>query len=773
MDQILGLYLIGRECNNKNKNKDLQTSNLPSLIKPIYSTDNLTRAEDNEQMLANARLKLSYQNPTLMVNKLINIPMNQQPNGGRTYKDSSLKQTFRPKIIEYFENESKEKKQAADKLADFYKPLTTTPEPVKGNLAKGAEKLSNLDNLEPLIGGPGINEQPFFSGKTYGTNPDDYQHLINTSQRKLELFTGSANNPQWRPKTERRPLFNPMIGLTHVYGTPVQTDLYDGRYIPSRERRNEKPFQEVRETPGLNLGYNEAGLHGLHDPYRALPRSIDQLRTLSNPRITYNNPMGQLEGINVFQRYNGGDRATLPNVVKRHPERTHNIIDRDFNPESYFKKAAVFGEPMKKATNNRGAQETNHVGPAALNVSKETVGGQLTKTKIPELGTVPVGAAYLTTANAQAYFDRKNAVPNPTNRNLYNAEAIGNPEMFTKSQLAYNRSDITPGPTNRNLYNAEAIGNPEMFTKSQLAYNRSDITPGPTIRNLSNAEAIGNPGMFTKSQMAYNSVDITPGPTIRNLSNAEAIGNPGMFTKSQLAYNSVNITPDPTIRNLSNAEAIGNPGMFTKSQLAYNSVDITPDPTLRNLSNAEAIGNPGMFTKSQLAYNRSDITPDPTLRNLYNAEAIGNPGMFTKSQLAYNRSDITPDPTLRNLSNAEAIGAVAPAVIVKPALQEAGRNARLNDKRAATVKTGRKPTNSAETLGPTAELTAYRLKNPLIATNAASHAGILWSLGPMHPSETRSKQPTDNVSTGRFFEDIDSLSHTLNPLVNNVVFSVN
>ena len=109
MDQILGLYLIGRECNNKNKNKDLQTSNLPSLIKPIYSTDNLTRAEDNEQMLANARLKLSYQNPTLMVNKLINIPMNQQPNGGRTYKNSSLKQTFRPKIIEYFENESKEK----------------------------------------------------------------------------------------------------------------------------------------------------------------------------------------------------------------------------------------------------------------------------------------------------------------------------------------------------------------------------------------------------------------------------------------------------------------------------------------------------------------------------------------------------------------------------------------------------------------------------------------------------------------------------------------
>ena len=80
--------------------------------------------------------------------------------------------------------------------------------------------------------------------------------------RKVELFTGSADNLQYKPKTERKPLFNPLIGLTNIYGMPNFSDFAGARFIPGKERKNEKPFQEQKVTPGLGLGYNEVSTHG-------------------------------------------------------------------------------------------------------------------------------------------------------------------------------------------------------------------------------------------------------------------------------------------------------------------------------------------------------------------------------------------------------------------------------------------------------------------------------------------------------------------------------
>ena len=81
---------------------------------------------------------------------------------------------------------------------------------------------------------------PFFSQKSIGASVDDYEHYANITTRKMDQFTGSLNNENYRPKTERRPLFNPTVGLTNIYGNPIRTPDYDGRYVPSKERRNEK-----------------------------------------------------------------------------------------------------------------------------------------------------------------------------------------------------------------------------------------------------------------------------------------------------------------------------------------------------------------------------------------------------------------------------------------------------------------------------------------------------------------------------------------------------
>ena len=306
------------------------------------------------------------------------------------------------------------------------------------------------------------NMVPYFKLKgNYGRSPNDEKHMVDTFNRKLNLFTGSMNNLDYRKKTERKPLFSPVPGLSNIYGSPVKTDQYQGRYIPGRERRNEKPFQEVKITPGLNLGYNEVGTQGFHDTYRALPRSIDETRTLNNPKITYNNPMGgklinrtdkkevirendneakytnvnidptlignyESNNINGFYAPGGGLRSVDPVVMKRRPDKfKYYGNERLVANSAYQKKHANYGkvDPKNLATVNRGTKDTTHTGIVGKNI------GNVVKGK------------YEPTSKEQFKHD------GPSNINGH------------KKEYVINYESIKPDPTKRNLYNVNDRGN--------------------------------------------------------------------------------------------------------------------------------------------------------------------------------------------------------------------------------------------------------------------------------------------------------------------------
>lgn len=121
------------------------------------------------------------------------------------------------------------------------------------NLALKGE-YSNFDNTDMTYGVTSKenfvhnNMVPFFKngfGKGYGPNSIFQKKLDDVKQRKMERFTGSVKNLEYRPKTERRPLFNPHKGLTWIYGMPNFTNYFESRYIPGRERRNEYLHQPV------------------------------------------------------------------------------------------------------------------------------------------------------------------------------------------------------------------------------------------------------------------------------------------------------------------------------------------------------------------------------------------------------------------------------------------------------------------------------------------------------------------------------------------------
>lgn len=192
-----------------------------------------------------------------------------------------------------------------------------------------------------------------------GPNPIQENNRAMVNQRTLDLFTGSANNIDWRPKTERAPLFSPLIGVTNIYGDPVRTEEYKDRYLLSNNRNNELPFQQIKVTPGLNIGYNTVGKHGYHDMYRPTYRTTDEIRTLNKPKISYGSYSGPGQ--------KGENGPIVGKVTQYRPQRFRERGTKDMvRGRSYITAPTIYGEydPKNLATDNRGTKETPTIGPA-------------------------------------------------------------------------------------------------------------------------------------------------------------------------------------------------------------------------------------------------------------------------------------------------------------------------------------------------------------------------------------------------------------------------
>jgi hypothetical protein len=216
------------------------------------------------------------------------------------------------------------------------------------------------------------NMKPFFKQKG-AANTLRQEHAANVHQQKMEMFSGTLNKdrPDWNHKKEQAPLFNPAANIANIYGTPVMTDFYEGRYIPGKERRNEKPFQPIKVTTGLGLGTNGDAMftRGGGDLYRVLPKTVDDLRSANKPKLSYGG---------VIVPGQKGDRGRVigrqvqnKNVVK-FKENCPVDLQKTFNFETHAPKMIGEVDPTTLGGANRGIKATNHVGPLKYNVDKAT-----------------------------------------------------------------------------------------------------------------------------------------------------------------------------------------------------------------------------------------------------------------------------------------------------------------------------------------------------------------------------------------------------------------
>ena len=127
---------------------------------------------------------------------------------------------------------------------------------------------------------------PFFGGKA--TQPMKTE----TFQNKLETFTGTSRFDYH--KKEIKPLFVPNKNVSFVNGSPIYDEGVRDRFVDSNYRNTELPFEQQKVSKRCRDKITEIKVGGFHQydiQDIARPKTVDELRVLSNPKTTYKQPV--------------------------------------------------------------------------------------------------------------------------------------------------------------------------------------------------------------------------------------------------------------------------------------------------------------------------------------------------------------------------------------------------------------------------------------------------------------------------------------------------
>ena len=190
-----------------------------------------------------------------------------------------------------------------------------------------------------------VNMVPFIKNK------NQQNTSFNSYTNTLGRHTGSDEN--YRPrKQEVKSFFDITPNNSFVYGSPSFTEtIGQDRYIPSQKRTNEKPFQDIRVGPGLAAGYTAEPIGGLTQSNTrdyVLPKSIDELRSLTNPNISY-------EG-RIIAGLKSGQRGLQAKPVKHRPEKFYKS-----SPERGNQISAVKASQLREKYYMRPTQKENKI----------------------------------------------------------------------------------------------------------------------------------------------------------------------------------------------------------------------------------------------------------------------------------------------------------------------------------------------------------------------------------------------------------------------------
>jgi hypothetical protein len=353
------------------------------------------------------------------------------------------------------------------------------------------------------------NMVPFTGSRVRG-------QIYNNKVAESVLDNYSGQGSQAVKKVEQAPLFKPQDNVQWTHGTPNMSDFYQSRVNPATRNNMVKPFESEHVGPGLDKGYTAAGSGGFNSGMDArerwMPKTVDELRVLTNPKEEYSLVDHQGPASSMIK-----ERGIEGKVEKYKPDTFYaNNPDRWFTTTGAEKGPRTVPEEIIKEQ-HRNNTTTYQQGSASSAIKTSSyVPNNYEPCKRIQLNALNVGASSAT-RTAPHHEDKDNRQKSYVNYSN-NRSTVKNQEVFGSGFSNAVGAVIAPimdiiKPSRREEYvcNARVYGNSNEQGSRGYVVSKGDV-PKDTIKETTLYE----PNMYVGNQMANAAYMVTEQQSISN-----------------------------------------------------------------------------------------------------------------------------------------------------------------------------------------------------------------------------------------------------------------
>lgn len=436
------------------------------------------------------------------------------------------------------------------------------------------------------------NMVPFFGSSVT-------QSTSGSNEGLLDKYTGTGS--QRIQKEGQAPLFKPQKNMNWTNGMPSTTNFIQQRMRSnlSQKMNNTKPFESIRVGPGLNEKGGVNGTGGFNSGMESRdiwrPKTVDELRTANNPKVTYE---GQMLGA-----YKPNKSGIIGRVEKNRPDTYYvNSEDRWFTTTGIEKAQKARGT-IALRPENRAFQTREYFGQSAPDANGTYSTPVIQRSEKPQFKSENLGVATSVDSWGVKNKDMREIQqdgykPLANARNLTKQQKeLGPVSRGFKAMVTPLLDVLRPSRKQNVVGNMRPMGNAngKYAVNHNVIWNPADKLKTTIKEQTIKNEYIKNGG--SKYDAGYINNKLTAVGQHRDSTTKSYIGNNSASVTNARVYNTeYNARLNPNKQELSRVDRInsGNQKIFTGSQnvcnlsnRATNAAELQPNFTKRpaNISN--------------------------------------------------------------------------------------------------------------------------------------------------------------------------------------------
>jgi hypothetical protein len=523
-----------------------------------------------------------------------------------------------------------------DTIQSYPNPNTATDKYFDQNLYEnsdisGKKVTNNIKEVYSLTGDYLKTEEfkhnnmvPFYGGKFKG---DVYG--VNMAETILDNMSGTGS--QVIKKIEQAPLFKPENNIQWANGTPNMSDFFQSRVNPGMNNSMVKPFESEHVGPGLGVGYTTDGSGGynsgmeLRDSW--LPKTVDELRVSTNPKMEYSLENHQGPSYSHVQ-----NRGILGKVEKYNPDGFFiNTQDRWLTTTGQEKAQALrpIEEIHDTSRTTTSVSYTGVAGPGDRNASY--VPGSYVEPKRNVLENYDIASSYACGKGPTNNNEKQQSFTNYKNNRSTTIQPETHRSLFKGTVGALLNPIINViRPTRKEEFtsNIRIYGDASQNSKQHYVFNPNDV-PATTIKETTMYQPdsyINN--QSSTGQVLHNQQAINNQRDTTTVSYIGTVGGTGAVNQGEVIVDSAyrqynNELKEPAQKSFTNH---GSNQIFNQSvNMSIAKIDSDRDNPRMWVPNAATIGQIPIskekygHVKSKQHYDEAKIGVDRIQPDLLNA----------------------------------------------------------------------------------------------------------------------------------------------------------